>query len=91
MRPDIAVGTAVKLVVRPEALALVADGEAPLRATVESRTFLGEKLEYRLRCADVSLQAVTYNAGVGESFGEGTTVALRVTEDAVTILPEQTA
>ena len=28
-----------------------------------SRTFLGEKIEYLLRCADETLQAVRYNAG----------------------------
>ena len=59
-----------------------------LHATVLSRTFLGEKLEYSLRCAGETLQVVRYDAGLGGPIGEGTTVGVRFTEDAMTVLKE---
>jgi iron(III) transport system ATP-binding protein len=90
-RTDLAAGAAVKLVLRPEALEVVPRGEAPLDANVETRTFLGEKIEYRLRCGDASLQAVRYNAGAAHAWAEGAAVALRIAEDALTILPESGA
>ena len=43
-------------------------------ATVTSRTFLGEKIEYLLRCADETLQVVRYDAGPGEIIAEGANV-----------------
>jgi hypothetical protein len=36
----------------------------------------------------VTLQAVRYNAGGAESHPEGAAVALRIAEDALTVLPE---
>jgi hypothetical protein len=53
--------------------------------------FLGEKIEYLLRCGDATLQIVRYNAGPGEVIAEGATVALRVVEDAVAVLPGSSA
>src|SRR2546430_1599401 len=47
----LALGDAVQLLLRPEALTIARDGEpAALRATVVSCTVLGEKIEYLLRC-----------------------------------------
>src|SRR5450432_2557303 len=50
----LAAGDSVQLIVRPEAIEIVRDGEEaipdPLQATVVSRTFLGEKIEYLVRC-----------------------------------------
>jgi len=89
--PRLAVGDAVKLVLRPEAIEIVRDGHGAVAATVVSRTFLGEKIEYVLRCADTTLQAVRYNARPGEIAADGATVLLRVSEDAVTVLPEHAA
>jgi ABC-type Fe3+/spermidine/putrescine transport system ATPase subunit len=85
----VAPGDAVQLVLRPEAIEVERDGAATgtLQATVVSRTFLGEKIEYLLRCGDATLQIVRYNAGPGEVIAEGATVALRVVEDAVAVLP----
>src|SRR5215467_6417849 len=46
-------------------------------ASVLSRTFLGEKIEYELECMGELLRSVRYNAGSSDLFGEGETVALR--------------
>ena len=84
----LAAGSAVKLVLRPEAVELAPEGATPIAAQVVARTFLGEKVEYVVRCANVTLQAVRYNAGRAESYPEGAAVALRIAEDALTVLPE---
>ena len=85
----IAPGDAVQLVLRPEAIEVVRDGAVNglLRATVVSRVFLGEKIEYVLRCGEATLQIVRYNAGPGEVIAEGATVSVRLVEDAVAVLP----
>src|SRR5437016_1448986 len=84
----LALGDAVQLMIRPEALAIARGGEpAALRATVVSCTFLGEKVEYLLRCAGETLHSVRYNAGPAELVPEGVEVGLRMAEDAVNILP----
>ena len=79
----------VQLVLRPEAIVIDRDtpGSERGQATVVSRTFLGEKIEYTLRCDDETLQAVRYNAGPSEVIAEGATVSLRIAEDAVAVLP----
>ena len=93
VRKGIAPGDPVMLVVRPEAIMIVPEegGIGSLQATVLSRTFLGEKLEYLLRCAGETLQVVRYGAGPGEAIAEGTTVAVRFADDAVTVLRETPA
>ncbi len=53
-----------------------------------ARTFLGEKIEYLLRCAGETLQVVRYDAGPGAVMPEGSNVAVRFAQDAVTVLPE---
>ncbi|TMH07385.1 MAG: TOBE domain-containing protein [Betaproteobacteria bacterium] len=84
-----AVGDAVRLIVRPEAIEVVRDrgGSEALLATVLSHAFLGEKTEYVIRCADEVLQAVRYNAGIGGIIPDGEIVGLRFADDAVTVLP----
>ena len=57
-------------------------------ATVVSRSFLGEKIEYLVRCADEMLQVVRYNAGPGDLVPKGAMISLRCAEDAVTVLTE---
>ena len=86
-------GDPVMLVVRPEAIAIAAGrGTAEsVQATVVARTFLGEKIEYLLRCAGETLQVVRYDAGPGEVIGEGATVHVGFAADAVTVLPEAAA
>ena len=56
-----------------------------------ARTFLGEKIEYLLRCAGETLQVVRYDAGPGDVMAEGATVDVRFAADAVTVLPEAAA
>jgi spermidine/putrescine ABC transporter ATP-binding subunit len=82
-------GEAVHVVLRPEAIEIMRDhaGVGLARAMVVSRTFLGEKIEYRVRCGDEVLQIVRHNAGPGEEIADGTTVSLRFAENAVTVLP----
>jgi iron(III) transport system ATP-binding protein len=85
----LAIGDAVTLVVRPEAIEIVRGDavDGALQATVLARMFLGEKIEYVLQCAGSPLQMVRYNAGPGEIIAEGATVALRLARDAVAVLP----
>ncbi len=83
----LAPGSAVQLVVRPEAIAILRADAGALHATVESRTFLGEKIEYVVRCAGEALQVVCHDERVGDIIPHGATVALRFSAGAVTVLP----
>ena len=88
----LAVGDAVSLVLRPESIAIERD-DVPgrLRASVGSHMFLGEKIEYMLRCGDALLQVVRYDAGPGEFLADGSAVFLRVSGNAVSVLTEGVA
>jgi len=59
--PALAPGETVRLVLRPEALALQAGGADGWPVTVVSRTFLGEKVEYHVRMGEDLLQVSAYN------------------------------
>jgi len=86
----LAAGDPVHLIVRPEAIGIAGAGATAadtLPATVETRTFLGEKIEYVVRCARTPLQVVRYNAGPGVVLPEGAAVCLHFAADAVTVLP----
>ena len=86
----IARGDEVRLVLRPEAIEVVR-GEGELShwsATVVERIFLGEKIEYRLRCGNASLNLVRYNAGPRDLIEEGAVVRLRVVSGAASLLPK---
>ncbi|HVJ72885.1 MAG TPA: ABC transporter ATP-binding protein [Casimicrobiaceae bacterium] len=85
--PGLSAGDVVRVVVRPEAIVLVPSGDAPLVASVASHAFLGEKIEYDLRCGEVPLHAVRYNAGPGIVIADGTQVGLRLAEEALALLP----
>jgi len=82
-------GDAACLVLRPEALQIVRedDPEAALHGVVTSRTFLGEKVEYRVRCGATTLQVVRYNSGPGDLVPPGMTIGLAIAADAAAILP----
>ena len=82
------VGASVKLVIRPESIAVRSVGDGALAAQVIAHTFLGEKSEYGLRCGEHTLQAVRYNDGTGMAIEAGASVALHIDEVAVTVLPE---
>ena len=82
----------VQLVLRPEAIEVVrGEGARHWTAKVTSRVFLGEKLEYRFEVAGTSILVVRYNAGPGETLEVGSTVGLRVIEDAASLLPKEGA
>jgi iron(III) transport system ATP-binding protein len=89
-RRDLAAGDPVRLIIRPEAVEVVREKTGPdlLPATIVSRTFLGEKIEYLVRCEGEMLQIVRYNEGPGALIPEGATVFLRFAADALTVLGE---
>ena len=80
-----AAGDACRVVVRPEAIDVVAPGPDVLPATVVSHTFLGEKVEYELDCRGSSLNAVRYNAGA--AIADSTAVGVKLAESALALLP----
>jgi len=83
-------GSAVRLVLRPEAIEIVPSAGAPLQAVVRSSMFLGEKVECILACGDVTLQAVRHSSS-GDNLAQGATVGLRFADGALTVLPEDEA
>ncbi len=88
--PQAAAGQRIRLVVRPEAITLLPP-ESPegLEGTVVSRTFLGEKVEYRVRLGEEILQATSYNPRI--VFAPGQAVRLKLPTDGVPVLPGGTA
>ena len=81
-------GAAVQLMVRPEAVEVVAAGAAAaLPATVVGSTFLGEKIELELECNGVGLQAIRDNTGLDAPLAEGAAVGVRLPAHALTVLP----
>ena len=74
---QLAVGARTRLVLRPEAI--VIDQTDGLPARVTTRTFLGEKVEYVLRCADTDLQAIRPSGGADDAVrvGDRRRIALR--------------
>ncbi len=80
-------GASVRLVVRPELIALQAPTPNGLRGIVLSRTFLGEKAEYSVRVRDQVLQVSQYTRPGGASFHAGDAVTLELPHEGVPILP----
>ena len=83
--PHAAAGAAVHLVLRPEAIALGPPGAGTIPGTVISRTFLGEKVEYRVRVGAEELQVTAF--GAQQLFGSDQPVGLRLPTAGVSILP----
>ncbi len=82
-------GQVVRLVIRPEGIALRAPGqEGGLAGTIILRTFLGEKVEYQVRVAEDVLQATSYNPQT--VFAPGQSVLVQLPTGGVSILPEET-
>src|SRR6266576_3267532 len=84
---DLAAGDPVRIALRPEAIE-IAQTSVPgaLPATVLSSVFLGDKVEYLVRCGSETLQVARYNAGPTTPLAAGTAVALSFAEDAVVVL-----
>ena len=89
LRP--AAGASVTLVLRPESVDLVrpASPDGPA-GEVLSRVFLGEKIEYIIRCGETRLQVVTIDRGRDKSPAEGENVGLKFFEDTIAVLEEKT-
>ena len=83
---DVRPGDSVRLVLRPEAIRL-ARGADGIAASVLARTFLGDKIEYLVRCGGETLQVAQQNAGAGAAFAEGQALALRLPEGKIALLP----
>jgi ABC-type Fe3+/spermidine/putrescine transport system ATPase subunit len=83
-------GDSVRLVLRPEAIGLRrVEGAGTLpRGTVMGRMFLGEKIEYLVRCGDVQLQVVNYNASPDAILADGAEVAIDFQGPDIPLLPE---
>ena len=83
LRP--AQGQLVRLVIRPEAIALHTPGPANgLAGTILSRTFLGEKVEYQVQIAGEVLQATSYNPEY--VFAPGQPVAVQLPARGIPLL-----
>jgi iron(III) transport system ATP-binding protein len=87
--PGSSAGRMVRLVLRPEAVALRdVEGAGSLpRGVVAGRTFLGEKVEYTVRCGDALLQVVSYNASPAALRPEGAAVAVEPRGPDIPVLP----
>ena len=72
-------GAQVLAVLRPETIAIdSADSADGIAATVVSRTYLGEKVEYAVAVGEDLVQIVRFNPPPTERFGPGTRVTIRL-------------
>jgi iron(III) transport system ATP-binding protein len=83
-------GDAAYLVLRPEALEIVRadDSRAVLQGVVAGRTFLGEKVEYRVHCGDTVLQVVRQNSGPRDLVPPGMSIGLAMAAECAAVLPQ---
>jgi len=79
-------GDAVRAMIRPEAIGIGPAGEG-LRATVVTRTYLGDKVEYVVRLASQQLHIVRFNPAECECFAPGSEVTISLPSDGVQLLP----
>jgi iron(III) transport system ATP-binding protein len=79
-------GDAVRAMIRPEAIGIGPAGEG-LRATVVTRTYLGDKVEYVARFASQNLHIVRFNPVESERFAPGSEVMISLPSDGVQLLP----
>jgi ABC-type Fe3+/spermidine/putrescine transport system ATPase subunit len=85
-------GDGVRLVARPEVIDLTpAAPGSGIQGTVVSRTFLGEKAEYRVQVGADILQVASYNPGPRGLFAPGQRVALQFRTDGIPLLPGDAA
>jgi iron(III) transport system ATP-binding protein len=81
-------GAVVRLVLRPEVIEL-SPGTAGggLHGTVVSRTFLGEKVDYRVQVGADVLQVTRYSPGPGDVFAPAEAVTVTFPTDRIPVLP----
>jgi iron(III) transport system ATP-binding protein len=83
---NVSAGQTVRLVVRPERIAIRPPAAPGLRGTVLSRTFLGEKAEYRVGVGNQVLQITEYTRPNGIAFAAGDAVTLELPTEGVSVL-----
>src|SRR5439155_13515522 len=80
-------GDPVQIALRPEAIDIAPGGGAhSLAGTVVSSVFLGDKVEYLVRCGDAHLQVAHYNPGRAMPVAAGTPVNIAFADNAVVVL-----
>jgi len=84
----IAPGQSLRLVLRPEVIALGPTGaQGAIPGTIVSRTFLGEKTEYVVRVGADVLQVTRYDPAQAGRFSPGDRVGLHLPPAGVPLLP----
>lgn len=86
----LAPGAAVRVVLRPEAIGVGPVGADTVPGVVRGRTYLGEKVEYRVDVAGTLLHAVAFDPAEGQVHAPGARVGVRLPRRGVQILPETT-
>jgi len=85
---EAAPGDRVQIALRPEAIDISGNAASgSFRATVLSGTFLGDKIEYLVRCSGETLQVARFNAGPTTPIADGAEVGLRFSHEAAIVLP----
>ena len=67
-------GDAVRVMIRPERIAVAREGASGVSGKVVTRTFLGEKTEYHVAVGDHTVQATLFGQGRASAFAPGDTV-----------------
>ena len=83
-------GSELKAYVRPERVQLTAQPQSgDFQARISDRTFLGEKVDYRLEAEGCSLWATAHPPASGDTFATSQTVGVRLNENHLMLLPEE--
>jgi iron(III) transport system ATP-binding protein len=72
-----AAGSAVSVVIRPESIAIAASNAGP-KAVVQTRTYLGDKIEYEVSFGGQTVTVVRFNPAGDEAVLPGTVVSLDI-------------
>jgi iron(III) transport system ATP-binding protein len=70
-------GHSVSAVIRPESIA-IASADTGLTGVVQSRTYLGDKIEYEVSFGGQMLNVVRFNPAEDEGYPPGTTVSISI-------------
>ena len=70
-------GNSVSVVIRPESIAITS-ADTGLTAIVQSRTYLGDKIEYEVAFSGQMLNIVRFNPAEDEGYSPGTTVSISI-------------
>ena len=80
-------GNPVNVVVRPESITIGTSGSS-LTAVVQTRTYLGDKIEYEVAFGGQTLHIVRFNPAEDEGYSPGTTVSISIPEADVRLVGE---